>query len=283
MLPVPTQPCAIIVWVCNNIHAGANPSATIADAKSARLPRLPSCAQGFEAVRNCHVGERLHPRRYTSKPPPEVPIRIFLKSQLMAALRQRAQPMITADPDLALPFTRMLRARELRLRTVGGLVAEAMSYAISRYYGADIEAHWYIRPIRPSGQRAASYLKAEGTSGYVRWNMAPSGGFREVPSVDRKSACAAPSTAEWPCLLRSHPPPPNAVARLSTVGASGELSPVGDYARSDSANCSRADATLQLHASSSGCSDKTVVTFGSVIDPRRELCPELLPADSRVI
>ena len=80
----------------------------------------------------------------TSKPPPEVPIRIFLKSQLMAALRQRARPIIIADPDLALPFTRMLRARELRLRTVGGLVAEAMSYAISRYYRADIEAHWYI-------------------------------------------------------------------------------------------------------------------------------------------
>ena len=62
----------------------------------------------------------------TSKPPPEVPIRIFLKSQLMAALRQHARPIIIADPDLALPFTRMLRARELRLRTVGGLVAEAM-------------------------------------------------------------------------------------------------------------------------------------------------------------
>jgi hypothetical protein len=78
------------------------------------------------------------------KPPPEVPLRVFLKSQLMAALRQHARPIIIEDPDLALPFTRMLRARELRLRTVGGLVAEAMSYAISRYYGADIEAHWYI-------------------------------------------------------------------------------------------------------------------------------------------
>ena len=55
-----------------------------------------------------------------------------------------ARPIIIEDPDLALPFTRMLRARELRLRTVGGLVAEAMSYAISRYYRADIEAHWYI-------------------------------------------------------------------------------------------------------------------------------------------
>ena len=48
------------------------------------------------------------------------------------------------DPGLALPFTRMLRARELRLKSVGGLAAEAMSYAISRHYRADLEAHWYI-------------------------------------------------------------------------------------------------------------------------------------------
>ena len=47
-------------------------------------------------------------------------------------------------PDLALPFTRMLRARELRLRTVGGLVAEPMSYAIRRHYSADVEEHWYF-------------------------------------------------------------------------------------------------------------------------------------------
>ena len=78
------------------------------------------------------------------KPAPGVPVRIFLKSQLMAALRQHARSIIIEDPDLALPFTRMLRARELRLRAVGGLVAEAMSYAISRHYRADVEAHWYI-------------------------------------------------------------------------------------------------------------------------------------------
>jgi hypothetical protein len=78
------------------------------------------------------------------KPAPEVPVRVFLKSQLMAALRQHARPIIIEDPDLALPFTRMLRARELRLRAVGGLVAEAMSYAISRHYNANVEAHWYI-------------------------------------------------------------------------------------------------------------------------------------------
>jgi hypothetical protein len=86
-----------------------------------------------------HVGNRLCSRRVA-----EVPVRVFLKSQLMAALRQHARPIIIEDPDLALPFTRMLRARELRLRAVGGLVAEAMSYAISRHYRADVEAHWYI-------------------------------------------------------------------------------------------------------------------------------------------
>src|ERR1700737_2771827 len=78
------------------------------------------------------------------KPAPEGPVRVFLKSQLMAALRQHSRPIIIEDLDLALPFIRMLRARELRLRAVGGLVAEAMSYAINRYYSAHVEAHWYI-------------------------------------------------------------------------------------------------------------------------------------------
>ena len=78
------------------------------------------------------------------KPAPEVPVRVFLKSQLMAALRQHSRPIIIEDLDLALPFIRMLRARELRLRAVGGLVAEAMSYAINRYYSTHVEAHWYI-------------------------------------------------------------------------------------------------------------------------------------------
>jgi hypothetical protein len=78
------------------------------------------------------------------KPAPEVPVRVFLRSQLMAALRQHARSIIIEDPDLALPFTRMLRARQLHLRPIGALVAEAMSYAISRHYRADVEAHWYI-------------------------------------------------------------------------------------------------------------------------------------------
>ena len=78
------------------------------------------------------------------KPAPEVPVRVVLKSQLIAALRQHSRPIVIEEPDLALPFTRMLQARELRLRAVGGLVAEAMSYAISRHYSANIEARWYM-------------------------------------------------------------------------------------------------------------------------------------------
>ena len=59
------------------------------------------------------------------KPPPEVPVRVFLKSQLMAALRQHSRPIIIEDPDLALPFTRMLRARELRRKSVGGALSRS--------------------------------------------------------------------------------------------------------------------------------------------------------------
>ena len=93
-------------------------------------------------LRSLQVSDYTHAE--SPKPSPEVPVRVFLKSQLMAALRQHSRPIVIEDPDLALPFTRMLRARELRLKSVGGLVAEAMSYAIRRHYSADVEAHWYI-------------------------------------------------------------------------------------------------------------------------------------------
>src|SRR6476469_8402173 len=74
------------------------------------------------------------------KPPPPVPVRVSLKSQLMAALR----PIVIEDHELARPFARLLRARELRVWAFGALVADTMSYAMRRSYGADIEAHWYI-------------------------------------------------------------------------------------------------------------------------------------------
>src|ERR1700730_190279 len=148
------------------------------------------------------------------KPAPEVPVRVFLKSQLMAALRQHSRPIIIGDLDLALPFIRMLRARELRLRAVGGLVAEAMSYAINRYYSAHVEAHWYI------GQ-------------YVL---------------------------------------PGNVQRVILKPKALPLRTLDSGASAHSARCFGTDATLQRFGSSSACIPKAILSFGSVIDPRRELC-----------
>ena len=58
------------------------------------------------------------------KAQPEMPVRVFLNSQLIAALRQHARPIVIEDQVLARPFVRLLRARDLRLGTVGALLAE---------------------------------------------------------------------------------------------------------------------------------------------------------------
>ena len=78
------------------------------------------------------------------KPPPPIPVRVSRRSQLTAALRQHARPIVIEDHELALPFARLLRARQLRLWALGEFVADTMSYVIARSYGANIEAHWYI-------------------------------------------------------------------------------------------------------------------------------------------
>lgn len=78
------------------------------------------------------------------KPLPPLPVRVSRRSQLTAALRQRARPIVIEDPELARPFVRLLRARQLRLWALGEFVADTMSYAIGRSYGANIEAHWYV-------------------------------------------------------------------------------------------------------------------------------------------
>ena len=85
------------------------------------------------------------------KPPPPIPERVSRRSQLTAALRQHARPIVIEDPELARPFARLLRARQLRLWALGEFVADTMSYAIGRSYGANIEAHWYIARYKPSG------------------------------------------------------------------------------------------------------------------------------------
>ena len=74
------------------------------------------------------------------KPPPPIPVRVSRRSQLTAALRQHARPIVIEDQELARPFARLLRARQLRLWALGEFVADTMSYAIGRSYGANIEA-----------------------------------------------------------------------------------------------------------------------------------------------
>ena len=78
-----------------------------------------------------------------SKIPPPLPVRVSRRSQLVAALRQRARPIVIEDQELARPFVRLLRARQLRVWAFGG-VADTMSVSIARSYGSDIEAQWYM-------------------------------------------------------------------------------------------------------------------------------------------
>ena len=78
------------------------------------------------------------------KPPPPAIVRVSRRSQLKAALRQHEKPIVIEDQDLARPFVRLLRTRNMKLRPLGAFVAEMASYAIRRSYGSDVEAYWYI-------------------------------------------------------------------------------------------------------------------------------------------
>jgi hypothetical protein len=78
------------------------------------------------------------------KPTPPVPVRVSRPSQLRAALLQHERPIVIEDQDLAQPFVRLLRARDMKLRPLGALVVEMMSYTIRRCYGSDIDHDWYI-------------------------------------------------------------------------------------------------------------------------------------------
>jgi hypothetical protein len=78
------------------------------------------------------------------KPLPPIPVRVSRRSLLTAALRQHARPIVIEDQELARPFARLLRVRELGLQALGEFIADTMSHAIGRPYGANIEAHWYV-------------------------------------------------------------------------------------------------------------------------------------------
>ena len=84
---------------------------------------------------------------YVQAEPPRrapLPVRVSRQSQFMAALRQRVRPIVIEDQELARPFARLLRARELQLWALGEVVADTMSYSIARSYGTDIERQWHM-------------------------------------------------------------------------------------------------------------------------------------------
>jgi hypothetical protein len=57
---------------------------------------------------------------------PPIPVRVSRRSQLTAAFRQHARLIVIEDQNLAGPFVRLLRARELRLWGLGEFVANTM-------------------------------------------------------------------------------------------------------------------------------------------------------------
>ena len=86
-------------------------------------------------------------RDYVEAVPPRrapLPVRVSCRSQLITALRQRVRPIVIEDQELACPFARLLRARELQVWAPGEVVADTMSYSIARCYGTDIEGQWHM-------------------------------------------------------------------------------------------------------------------------------------------
>ena len=57
---------------------------------------------------------------------PPTPVRVSRRSQLTAALRQHARPIVIEDQELASPFVRLLHARQLRPWGLGEFVANTM-------------------------------------------------------------------------------------------------------------------------------------------------------------
>ncbi len=85
---------------------------------------------------------------YIQADPPKslapIPVRVSRRSQLTAALRQHARPIVIENQDLAGPFVRLLRVRQLRLWGLGEFMADTMSCGIDQSYGANVERHWYV-------------------------------------------------------------------------------------------------------------------------------------------
>jgi hypothetical protein len=97
---------------------------------------------------------------------PPIPVRVSRRSQLTAALRQYARPIVIEDQELAGPFVRLLRARELRLWGLGEFVANTMSCGIDQSYGANVEQHWYVgRYVLPGNVQKVILKPKQRTAG----------------------------------------------------------------------------------------------------------------------
>jgi len=92
----------------------------------------------------------------------------------MAALRQNKHPIVIEDQDLAHPFVRLLRARDMKTAAARAIVAEIASYAIRRSYGFDIEAHWYIGGYVLPGNVRKVILKSKALPSCALPDMKPS-------------------------------------------------------------------------------------------------------------
>ena len=113
-------------------------------------------------------------RAEAPKPLPPSPVRVSRRSQLMAALRQNKHPIVIEDQDLAQPFVRLLRTRDMKTAAARAIVAEIASYAIRRSYGSDIEAHWYIGGYVLPGNVQKVILKSKALPPCALPDMKPS-------------------------------------------------------------------------------------------------------------
>jgi len=89
-------------------------------------------------------------------------------------LRQNESLIVIEGQDLAQPFVRLLRARDMKTAAARAIVAEIASYAIRRSYGSDIEAHWYIGGYVLPGNVQKVILKSKALPPCALRDMGPS-------------------------------------------------------------------------------------------------------------
>src|SRR3981081_1808439 len=90
---------------------------------------------------------------YVEAVPPRrapLPVRVSRQSQLITALRQRVRPIVIEDQELACPFARLLRARELQVWAPGAFTHQCEHLI----HSLDID-------LARSGQNASLRFKVE--------------------------------------------------------------------------------------------------------------------------